>query len=99
MALLRLDTRPLVSELRAELAVLLAGLSDGDWARPTACPGWPVHAVATHLLGVEVGNVSVRRDGWKLGPARGDDLDAWLTPSTSNGSTRRGESARPCSSS
>src|ERR1700689_1348797 len=78
MALPRLDTRPLVSELRAELAVLLAGLSDGDWARPTACPGWPVHAVATHLLGVEVGNVSVRRDDWKLDPARGDDPDAWL---------------------
>jgi len=78
MALLRLDTRPLVSELRAELAMLLAGLSDGDWARPTACPGWSVHAVAAHLLGVEVGNVSVRRDGWELDPARGDDLDAWL---------------------
>jgi uncharacterized protein (TIGR03083 family) len=78
MAMLRVDTRALVPRLRAELSVLLAGRSDGDWARPTACPGWSVHAVATHLLGVEVGNVSVRRDDWKLSPARGDDPDAWL---------------------
>ena len=78
MALLRVDTRPLVPRLRAELAALLAGLSGGDWTHPTACPGWPVHAVAGHLLGVELGNVSVRRDGWGLGPAQGEDPDAWL---------------------
>jgi hypothetical protein len=78
MALLRVDTRPLVPRLRAELAALLAGLSGGDWAHPTACPCWDVHAVAAHLLGVELGNVSVRRDGWGLGPARGEDPDAWL---------------------
>jgi uncharacterized protein (TIGR03083 family) len=78
MVLLRVDARPLVPRLRAELAALLGTLSDRDWARPTACPGWDVHAVAAHLLGVELGNVSVRRDGWKLGPAQGEDLDAWL---------------------
>jgi uncharacterized protein (TIGR03083 family) len=78
MVLLRVDARLLVPRLRAELAALLASLSDGDWAHPTACPGWDVHAVAAHLLGVELGNVSVRRDGWGLGPAQGEDLDAWL---------------------
>lgn len=78
MTLLRVDARPLVPRLRAELAALLAGLSASDWARPTACPGWDVHAVAAHLLGVEAGNVSRRRDGWGLGPAPGEDLDAWL---------------------
>ena len=78
MALLRVDTRPLLPRLRAELAALLAGLAGGDWARPTACPGWSVHAVAAHLLGVELGNVSVRRDGWRLGPGEGEDLDGWL---------------------
>jgi hypothetical protein len=31
--------------------------------RPTACPGWSVKDVALHLLGVEVGNLSRRRDG------------------------------------
>jgi len=75
---MRVDTRPLFPRLRAELAVLLAGLYGGDWALPTACPGWSVHAVAAHLLGVELGNVSVRRDSWALGPGEGEDLDVWL---------------------
>jgi uncharacterized protein (TIGR03083 family) len=78
MAFLGVDTRPLFPRLRAELIALLAGLSGEDWARATACPGWSVHAVAAHLLGVELGNVSARRDGWALGPAEGEDLDAWL---------------------
>jgi uncharacterized protein (TIGR03083 family) len=78
VAFLRADTRPLFPRLRAELTSLLAGLSGGDWERATACPGWSVHAVATHLLGVELGNVSVRRDRWALGPAEGEDLDSWL---------------------
>jgi uncharacterized protein (TIGR03083 family) len=64
--------------LRAELTSLLAGLSGEDCTALTACPGWSVHAVAAHLLGVELGNVSVHRDGWALGPAEGEDLDAWL---------------------
>jgi uncharacterized protein (TIGR03083 family) len=78
MALLRVDARPLLPRLRAELFAVLAGLDDGDWTRPTACPGWPVHGVAAHLLGVELGNVSVRRDRWRLGPGEGEDLDSWL---------------------
>ena len=78
MAFLRADTRPLFPRLRAELTSLLGGLSGGDWEQATACPGWSVHAVAAHLLGVELGNVSVRRDRWALGPAEGEDLDSWL---------------------
>jgi uncharacterized protein (TIGR03083 family) len=76
VAFLRVDTRPLLPRLREELTSLLAGLSGEDWERATACPGWSVHAVAAHLLGVELGNVSVRRDHWALGP--GEDPDAWL---------------------
>ena len=78
MALLRVDARPLVPRLRAELAALLTSLTGDDWAQPTACPGWSVHDVALHLLGVELGNVSVRRDHWRQGRAAGEDLDAWL---------------------
>ena len=78
MAFLRADTRPLFPLLRAELTSLLTGLSDSDWGRATACPGWSVHAVAAHLLGVELGNISVRRDRWALGPAEGEDLNSWL---------------------
>jgi uncharacterized protein (TIGR03083 family) len=58
-------------------AALLTSLTDGDWARPTSCPGWSVHDVAAHLLGVELGNVSVRRDRWGRGP-EGENLDTWL---------------------
>ena len=78
MALLRVDARPLVPRLRSELAALLTSLTGGDWAQPTSCPGWSVHDVAAHLLGVELGNVSVRRDRWGLGPAEGENLDTWL---------------------
>jgi uncharacterized protein (TIGR03083 family) len=78
MALLRVDARPLVPRLRAELAALLASLEHADWARPTDCPGWSVHDLAAHLLGVELGNVSMRRDHWGLGPGDGEDLDTWL---------------------
>jgi uncharacterized protein (TIGR03083 family) len=76
MALLRVDAFPLLAPLRSELLALLAGLSPEDWLLPTACPGWPVHGVAAHLLGVELGNVSVRRDSWALGPASDEDLDS-----------------------
>ena len=65
MALLRVDARPLMPRLRSELAALLTSLTGGDWAQPTSCPGWSVHDVAAHLLGVELGNVSVRRDRWR----------------------------------
>jgi uncharacterized protein (TIGR03083 family) len=58
----------MMPSLRGELAALLAGLTPGDWARPTACPGWSVHDVAGHLLGVEVGNE--RWTGWGGRPAR-----------------------------
>jgi len=51
MALLRVDARALVPRLRAELAALLTSLTSGDWALPTACPGWSVHDVAAHLRG------------------------------------------------
>jgi uncharacterized protein (TIGR03083 family) len=78
MALLRVDASPLIAPLRVELLALLAGLAPGEWLLPTACPGWPVHGVAAHLLGVELGNVSVRRDGWALRPAGDEDPDSWL---------------------
>jgi uncharacterized protein (TIGR03083 family) len=75
---LRLDVRDLLPQLRAELMVMLGTLSGEEWDMPTACPAWSVHGVASHLLGVEIGNVSIRRDRWGLGPGPGDDLDVWL---------------------
>lgn len=76
--MLRVETRHLFTPLLEDLCSLLGDLSPDDWSRPTACPGWSVHGVASHLLGVEIGNVSVRRDRWSLEPGPGEALDPWL---------------------
>ena len=52
----------LFPEILDALLSLLGGLSADAWQRPSACPGWSVKDVALHLLGVEVGNLSRRRD-------------------------------------
>ena len=52
-----------------ELLALLAGLSDDDWRRPTACAGWSVKDVAAHLLAGDLGNLSRQRDRWHSGIA------------------------------
>jgi uncharacterized protein (TIGR03083 family) len=78
MELVRIDVRDLLPRLRAELITLLGSLTEQDWSAATACPGWSVHGIASHLLGVEIGNVSIRRDGWGLWPAPGQSLDEWL---------------------
>ena len=75
---LRVDVLDLLPRLRAELTALLGSLSRQEWSAPTSCPGWTVHDIAAHLLGVELGNVSVRRDSWQLGPAAGQDFGGWL---------------------
>ena len=54
----------LFPEILKELLDLLSGLSAEDWDRPTLCSSWSVKDVALHLLGVEVGNLSWRRDGY-----------------------------------
>ena len=54
----------LFPELLANLLALLGDLPAEAWARPTACPGWTVKDVATHLLGSDVGILSRRRDGY-----------------------------------
>jgi uncharacterized protein (TIGR03083 family) len=59
----------LFPEILEELVRLLTTLSAEEWRLPTACPGWSVHDVALHLLGGEIGNLSRRRDGHKMGAA------------------------------
>ena len=64
---------------RAALIDLLTNLSEKDWQRPTACPGWSVRDVATHLLGVDLGNLSIRRDGFRgLSPGPGEGTVAFV---------------------
>jgi uncharacterized protein (TIGR03083 family) len=52
----------LFPETLDSLLALLCGLSPADWTKPTACEGWSVKDVALHLLGVEIGNLSRKRD-------------------------------------
>jgi uncharacterized protein (TIGR03083 family) len=59
---------------RDSLLRLLGGLSAAQWATPTVCPGWSVHDVALHLLGVDIANLSRRRDRF--------DAPGFATPGT-----------------
>jgi uncharacterized protein (TIGR03083 family) len=60
---------------------LLRALSPGDWARPTECPGWDVHAMAAHALGMVELAASIReqRRQFKLARGRGGVLIDALT--------------------
>lgn len=57
----------LFQETLDHLIELLSELSEEEWNAPTACTGWSVKDVALHLLGVEVGNISSRRDQHTMG--------------------------------
>jgi uncharacterized protein (TIGR03083 family) len=68
-----IQTVELFPPLSAELIALLRGLSDADWARPTACAGWTVKDVAAHLLGGNLGRLSTRREEFAPVDARAAD--------------------------
>lgn len=57
----------LFQETLDHLLELLRELSEEEWTIPTICTGWSVKDVALHLLGVEIGNISSRRDRHILG--------------------------------
>jgi uncharacterized protein (TIGR03083 family) len=63
---------------RRNLLLLLASLTDEQWGAPTVCPGWTVQDVALHLLGVDVANISRRRDGFRAPHAAGPANDSWV---------------------
>jgi uncharacterized protein (TIGR03083 family) len=54
----------LFPELLESLLTLLSGLAAEGWERATVCEGWSVKDVTLHLLGVEVGILSRKRDGF-----------------------------------
>jgi len=49
--------------LRRELIALLRQLPEPGWSAPTVCGDWTVQDVAAHVLGVELANLALRRDG------------------------------------
>ena len=60
-------TSDLFPEVLDHLLKLLNELDEEGWNAPTICSGWSVKDVALHLLGVEIGNLSARRDRYFLG--------------------------------
>jgi uncharacterized protein (TIGR03083 family) len=56
------EVRDLFRPERENLLHLLSSLKEDDWLRPTICSGWKVKDIALHLLGVDLGNLSRRRD-------------------------------------
>jgi uncharacterized protein (TIGR03083 family) len=74
----RVDTLHLFAPLRRALAELLQSLDESQWALPTACPGWTVKDIALHVLGVELGNISYRRDDHAVTSSPDTSLGEWL---------------------
>lgn len=82
-ALPPIDVVDLFPDLQARLLRLLSRLTEEDWGQPTVCSTWSVKDVALHMLGVNLGNLSDRRDQfddpwWRI--ASGDtiaDLNTW----------------------
>ncbi len=62
----------LFQETLDSLLNLLSGLTNEEWGNPTTCSGWSVKDVALHLLRVEIGNLSSRRDLYSSGPRISD---------------------------
>ena len=59
----------LFTETRQLLVDLLCSLNESDWLLRTAAPRWSVRDIALHLLGGDLGNLSRRRDAFRLSPA------------------------------
>lgn len=69
----------LFAEERAALLELLSGLEPDQWNALTACEGWTVRDVALHILGGDLGNLSMRRDRFRgVESAPGEDLVAFI---------------------
>ena len=62
----------LFQETLDHLLELFYELCEEEWNIPTICTGWSVKDVALHLLGVEIGNISSRRDQHNLGRTMSD---------------------------
>lgn len=64
---------------RAALLQLLSTLTPDEWNLPTVCSNWSVKDVALHILGGDLGNISLRRDAFfGLNPAPGEDFVVFL---------------------
>ena len=77
------STRPVITAhlflpLLHHLIDVLEVLTPEEWDLPTPCPGWSVHELVAHLLGDEVGQLSMERDGFQASLITADDWDDLL---------------------
>jgi uncharacterized protein (TIGR03083 family) len=73
------QTLSLFGDDRAALLQLLSSLTPDEWNLPTVCSNWTVKDVALHILGGDLGNISLRRDAfYGLNPAPGEDFVVFL---------------------
>lgn len=73
------QTLDLFRDDRAALLQLLSTLTPDEWNLPTVCANWSVKDVALHILGGDLGNISLRRDAfYGLNPAPGEDFVVFL---------------------
>lgn len=89
----------LLQALRVERRALLGvldSLTPADWGRGTPCPGWTVHDLVLHLLGDDLGVLSILRDGHVAPLPAGASLadaidalnDAWIKAASGRFSPR-----------
>lgn len=57
-----IDVTPLLGPEREALIDVLRRLTDEQWNRSTACPGWSVHDISLHIIGDDLRRLSVARD-------------------------------------
>ena len=74
MPQLPFDLRPMFPGERAALLALLANLSPAEWRMPTACAGWSVQDLISHLLADDLGLLARNRDS-QGDPSFGRGLD------------------------
>ncbi|WP_425567513.1 maleylpyruvate isomerase N-terminal domain-containing protein [Salinactinospora qingdaonensis] len=82
-----IDVTDLFAPQQEALTGLLRELTDEEWQRPTACPGWSVHATAAHVLGGQLNRLA---RGGQLHPHRALPVRASPSRVSSTGSTRSG---------
>ena len=73
------QTAHLFPGLLQELLDVLETLTPEEWDMPTPCPGWSVHDLAAHILGDEVGQLSMGRDDYHVSLIDANDWAGLVT--------------------
>ena len=68
-------TSQLFPKLLHSLIDVLEDLTPEEWALPTTCPRWSVHDLTAHILGDEVWQLSMGRDGFHPSMITADEWD------------------------